>query len=244
VTPVKLAQKCLRSLGYEVVPFPPHDWVRQRDSLRRILNKLAIDCVFDVGANRGQYGRQLRDIGYSGWIISFEPVKAHFEELSANAAARPPWKAFRYALGSTNGQAAINVNEDGVLSSFRPRVRSNGPNDRVVATETVELRRLDAIFDECLSGIDARRLYLKLDTQGFDLEVLHGAEGVLGRFAGAQTEVSFLAGYDGMPDVIETLADFRSRNFDVVDFMPVSRTADGLFMIEMDCLLARRGERR
>jgi FkbM family methyltransferase len=238
--PIKFVQKCLRSRGYEVVPYPPDDWVRQRDALRRILRQLSVDCVFDVGANRGQYGSQLRDIGYKGWILSFEPIRSHFEELSRTAATRRPWKTFQYALGSRDGESEINVNEDGVLSSFLTRRGSQAPNDRVMTKETVQIRRLDSIFKDCMAGIEAKRLYLKLDTQGFDLEAMRGADGVLAQFAGVQTEVSFLAGYDGMPPAAESLAEFRSRGFDVVDFMPVARTSDG-FMIEMDCLMARRG---
>lgn len=241
---VKFVQKCLRSLGYEVVPYPPSDWVRSRDSLRRVLNKLSIDCVFDVGANHGQYGDQLRYIGYKGWIVSFEPVRASFEDLSKRAAARPPWRVFQYALGSKNGQEEINVNKCDELTSFLTPLGPSKtlPGNRVVGRETVEIRRLDSIFDECMAGIASRRLYLKLDTQGFDLEVLRGADGVLTNFLGAQTEVSFVPIYQGMPRHIESLKEFESRGFSVVDFMPVTRVAGDLLMMEMDCILARGSE--
>jgi FkbM family methyltransferase len=230
-----------------VVPYPPSDWVRSRDSLQRLLPRLSIDCVFDVGANRGQFGDQLRDIGYTGNIVSFEPVRAHFEVLSKRAAAQPPWKAFRYALGSQNGQAEINVNEDDVLTSFLPTTTgptSTLPRNRVVGKETVEVRRLDSIFDECMAGIASRRLYLKLDTQGFDLEALRGADGVLEKFLGAQSEVSFIPIYQGMPTCLEALNEFQSRGFDVADFMPVLRASDDVLMMEMDCMFARNPEIR
>lgn len=82
---VKLAQRCSRSFRIEAVPYPPGDWVRSRDSLRRLLDRLSIDYVFDVGGNRGGYGDLLRDIGYKGWTISYEPVRASFEVLSKRA---------------------------------------------------------------------------------------------------------------------------------------------------------------
>jgi FkbM family methyltransferase len=203
--------------------------------------------VFDVGANRGQFGDQLRDIGFKETIVSFEPVRAHFEVLSERAAARPPWKVFRYALGSQNTQAEININEDDVLTSFLPTTTgptSTLPRNRVVAKETVEVRRLDSIFEECMAGIDAQRLYLKLDTQGFDLEALRGADGVLDKFLGAQSEVSFIPIYKGMPTSLESLNEFQRRGFDVVDFMPVTRASDNLLMMEMDCMFARNPEIR
>jgi hypothetical protein len=104
------------------------------------------------------------------------------------------------------------------------------------------IRRLDAVFDECMAGIPARRLYLKIDTQGFDLEVLRGADGVLANFQGAQTEVSFVPIYHQMPKYFESLRELESRGFSVVDFMPVLRANKGPLMMEMDCIMARNSE--
>jgi FkbM family methyltransferase len=239
----RLIHKCTRSLGFEIVPHPPKDHVRARDSICKVLNKLSIDCVIDVGGNHGQYGEWLRDIGYTGWIVSFEPVRAPFEDLSRRAAALPPWRVFQYALGSENGQAEINLNVQDTMSSFLTPVATEAlPWSRVASRETVEIRRLDSIWDECLAGIPSRHLYLKLDTQGFDLEVLRGADGILANFLAAQTEVSFVPLYDGMPNRIDSLKEFQNRGFGVVDFMPVLRMVDDLRMMEMDCILARSSE--
>ena len=90
-----------------------------------------------------------------------------------------------------------------------------------------------------MAGIDAKHLYLKMDTQGFDLEVLKGSDGVLDKFVGAQTELSFVPLYEGMPGHLEALKEFESRGFSVVDFVPVTRVAGGLLMMEMDSILAR-----
>jgi FkbM family methyltransferase len=90
--------------------------------MRRVLDKLSIDCVIDVGANHGQYGEFLRDIGYKGWIVSFEPVRAVFEDLSRHAEKKPPWRVFQYALGSENGQAEINVNLYDDMTSFHSQI--------------------------------------------------------------------------------------------------------------------------
>lgn len=241
---VKLLQETLRRFGYEVVPHPPSDWVRSRDTLRKVLNGLSIDCVIDVGANHGQYGDLLRDIGYKGWIVSFEPVRAPFEDLLKRAAARPPWRVFQYALGSQNGHAEINVSESDDLTSFLTPLGPTKtlPGNRVAGRETVEVRRLDSIFDECMAGIAAHRLYLKLDTQGFDLEVLRGADGVLANIMGVQAEVSFIPIYQDMPEFSESLKALECAGFSVVDFMPVATAADGLVAMEMDCILARASE--
>ena len=45
------------------------------EHLKRVLERFSVDCVFDVGANDGQYATQLRKkVGYKGLIISFEPI--------------------------------------------------------------------------------------------------------------------------------------------------------------------------
>ncbi len=218
--------------------------MRTRDILEKVLNKLSIDCIFDVGANSGDYGDLLRDVGYKGWIISFEPVHATFEELAAHAAVRPPWRVFQYALGTTNGQAVINITEASELNSFLTPLGPSKtlPLNMAKGQETVEVRRLDSVFDECIAGIDVRRFFLKMDTQGFDLEVLRGSHGVIEKFIGAQTEISFVPIYEGMPGHLESLKEFEDRGFNVVDFVPVTRVAGGLLMMEMDAILARSVE--
>jgi FkbM family methyltransferase len=205
-----------------------------------VLDKLSINCVFDVGANAGDYGNLLRAIGYKGWIVSFEPVQATFSKLAQRAAARPPWKVYQLALGSTNGQAEINLGQSDYLTSFLTPTEPT--KNKAIGRETVEVRRLDSIFEDCMAGIDAKRLYLKMDTQGFDLEVLRGSDGVLDQFVGAQTELSFVPLYEGMPGHLEALKEFESRGFSVVDFVPVTRVAGGLLMMEMDSILARAVE--
>jgi FkbM family methyltransferase len=199
--------------------------------------------VLDVGANRGQFGLGLRDLGYTGHIISFEPVAASLEALRTTAARHEPWKVFPYALGAREGTAEINVTENTVFSSLlTPDDKSlrRFPANRTERRETIEVKRLDQILDSCMNGIVCPHLYLKLDTQGFDLEVLRGAEAILPGVLALQTEVSFRNIYYAMHDFTESIAEFRSRGFEVVDFLPGMRDIDHLSAIEMDCVMVRR----
>lgn len=131
---------------------------------------------------------------------------------------------------------------DDFSSFLRPRQDSQirFPRNAVMRKEIVEVRRLDDLFEECLSGVPSPRIFLKIDTQGFDVEVLKGAAGSLPRILALQAEVSFRPIFDGMPEVSETLREARIRGFDVVDLIPVTRERDGLCVIEMDCIMARR----
>lgn len=234
-----------RLCGYKMLSMLPSDrlrWLANRGVLRDVFGKLAINCVLDVGANRGQYGSTLRGLGYKGWIVSFEPIKANFEVLENVAKRDNRWRVFRYALGAVNGRLLINVTEKSVFSSFlTPKEDSQKrfPQNRVERREEVEVRRLDGILAGCFSGIESSRIYLKMDTQGFDLEVVKGAECILARILALQTEVSFRSIYTGMPGFMESIKELQAKGFDVVDFLSVSSDVDGLCAIEMDCVMAR-----
>lgn len=218
-------------------------WLRSRSALKEILERLSINCVLDVGANRGQFGTILRQLGYRGWIVSFEPVRANLETLQAVAAAAEPWRVLPYALGANDGCSKINVTQQTEFSSFLvPRQESqvSFPGNHVSGTEEVEVRRLDSVFDACMVGIPSPRIYVKLDTQGFDLEVARGAEATLNKVLALQTEIGFRPIYNGMTGFQDSISYFQARGFDVVDFVPISNDPDDLCAVEMDCVMARK----
>lgn len=218
-------------------------WFRSRTTLKEILEGLSINCVLDVGANEGQFGKTLRQIGFRGWIISFEPVRANLEALKVAAAASEPWRVLPYALGASDGCSQIKVTQKTDFSSFlapREECQDKFPGSFVTRTEEVEIWRLDSVFDTCMEGIPSPRIYMKLDTQGFDLEVARGAGSTLNKVLALQTEIAFRPIYDGMSGFMDSISYFQAHDFDVVDFVPVSNDPDDLCAVEMDCIMARK----
>jgi hypothetical protein len=108
--------------------------------------------------------------------------------------------------------------------------------------QPVSVRRLDDVLDECLAGIPDPRIFLKIDTQGYDLAVLGGASGCLHRILGLQTELSQKRIYEGAPHMVEALQFYKERGFASVGFFPIAKAADGLSVIEWDCVLNRSPE--
>lgn len=239
----RLVQGAMHSVGYEVVPYPTPDWVRYKNVVLDLFGMLCINCVVDVGANVGQYAAGLRTLGYRGWIISFEPVSRNLEQLRTASANDPKWRVFPWALGRENSTAEINLMECSVFDSFlQPdpiSAQRFDSDNQVVATELVEVRRLDHVLSECVKGIESPRIYLKLDTQGFDLQVVEGAEAILPDILALQTEVAFHKIYLGMPGFLQSLQELLLKGFEVVDFIPVTRENDHLRVIEMDCIMLR-----
>ena len=213
--------------------------------LLRILTTLAINCVLDVGAHTGEFGRELRRIGYRGHIVSFEPVACNFRELFRVASGDPWWRVFPFALGERNGHADINVFGG---STFHSLLAPNeygretfGEKLAIERTERIEIKRLDEVLDSCLEGIPTPRLYLKMDTQGYDLAVVEGAGAALGRVLALQTEVALQTIYQDMRTTLcNTIPELQERGFGVTGLFPVTRDVkDGLQIIELDCVMIR-----
>ncbi len=237
-----LLRKNLQRAGYDLIRHPMPEWYLLRTALLEVFSSREINCVIDVGANRGQYGSFLRNIGYGGRIVSFEPVSATFEALSRRATSDKDWKAHNMALGAAPAELEINVSGEDVFSSFLP-VSDYGNaqyagKTAVARTERVAVARLDAMIDEIVAGIDRPRIYLKLDTQGFDLEVLEGASGCLDRVLGVQSEIALQSIYQGMPDYLTALSRFNAKGFSIAALVPVSRD-ERLRVIELDCVMVR-----
>jgi FkbM family methyltransferase len=210
--------------------------------LSGFLKDLRVNCVFDVGARIGEYGRMLRSIGFQGRIVSFEPVSENFRTLELACSGDELWHAYPYALGSEVSESSINVTQGTNFSSFlSPNGfgRSRFPDEiDIDRKEAVSVQRLDAIFDEVTQSIHEPIAYLKMDTQGWDLKVLQGAERCLDRIVGAQSEMSLISIYERMPSAIEAMGAFEQAGFFPAALYPVSRDMYQR-LIEFDCIMVR-----
>jgi FkbM family methyltransferase len=206
-------------------------------------DRYAVNCVVDVGANRGQYGRRLRRAGYRGRIVSFEPVPDEFARLQAAAAGDPDWTVHAVALGASDGTLEMHV-VPGTLSSPLPPTEFGGqrfPSLRGTTRHEVPVRRLQDLLDEVLDGLGEPRPFLKMDTQGYDVEVFRGLGNRAGEFVGLQSEVALMQLYEGMPRMGEALAVYEAAGFEVSGMYPVNREERSGRVLEFDCLMVRAG---
>ena len=211
--------------------------------LKSVFKTGNIDLILDVGANKGDFSLFLRDrIDYSGQIIAFEPVAGAFRELQKAAAKDPLWQVFDLALGSRNTTLEINVAGSPEFSSFlESNQYSQGQfGERAIGSQKqlVVVRRLDEVLNEILPNLGSRKIFLKIDTQGYDLEVFSGLGDKIEYVTAMQSEVSVIPIYKKMPSWIESISVFEKQGFQVVGLFPVTR--DFLHVIEYDCLMIRR----
>jgi FkbM family methyltransferase len=200
----------LNHAGIDVQRFPG-----DRPEHRRVLLLRHHDVrqVLDVGANSGGYGRELRQFGYAGQIMSFEPLSGPWAELRAGADKDPKWTVVRCAVGGVNAEVDINVAANAGASSsildMLARHTDAAPDAGYVGIETVAQRPLD----DLVGTSPQVPTFLKIDVQGYEQEVLAGANGLLDALVGIQLEVSFVPLYAGAPLYRELFDIIESRGF-------------------------------
>ena len=233
----------LRRRGYVVIG----TWRLSEFGLERHLAQLferhGVTTVLDVGANTGQYRDFLRDcVGFSGIIHSFEPIPALAAAMRARSSADDRWFVHNLALGSETTELALNVMASDVFSSFRePDTTSTAmfsAANTVVRQEVVPVRRLDDLIPT-LEGVEGGAVYLKVDTQGFDMEVIRGAPKLLSRARGLQFELAFQRIYKEVPEYLNVLKSIGDLDFDVSGFFPVTLD-ERMRAIELDCVMVAR----
>lgn len=224
----------LISSGWKIPQQARLDRFQELVMLKRLLDSLEINCVLDVGANRGQYALELRGIGFSGQIVSFEPVRREFETLQDAFKSDSKWKGYRFALGSAEGSATIKVPRLTVLSSLLAPIQE----DPGAQLEEVAIRRLDRLFSAAVEGVSSPKVLLKMDTQGYDVEVFKGAEGCLDSICALQSEISVQPLYKEMPHYLDALRTYEEAGFDLHDLTVVLRESNG-GLKELNCFMVR-----
>ncbi len=232
-----LIERFAAQCGYVIIP----QWRVQSfplaARLRQLFARHAIETVIDVGANQGQYRDFLRNqVGFTGRIESFEPTPELVARLHEKARGDRDWTIHPIALGGAEGELQLNLMQETVLNSFRqPTQVSSGFGGVILGTTMVPVRTLDSVFGD---RVGLERTYLKLDTQGYDLEVLKGGPLVVAKIPALQTEVSMVPLYETMPDYGETVDAFVVRGFAVADmFLVVANRHD--VALEFDCVMVR-----
>lgn len=224
----------VRHMGYDI-----SSYTSSFEQLQRRLLSAEVDLVVDVGANVGQYAQRLRHLGYAGKIVSFEPIQAAFEELQRACGSDPLWDAHRFALAAAPGAADINVSRNVVSSSLLQVAPAHTQATSGAETARVERVQLSTL-DEQLRADDSTRLWLKLDVQGFEAEVLAGSAQTLTRAVAVQLEVSFDLLYEGQASWTDLYRSLDELGFSLRHIEPGYADGSTGFLQQADLLMIRR----
>jgi FkbM family methyltransferase len=212
----------------------------EQEHLSRFFKHFDVDCVFDVGANAGQYADMIRNrCGFSGPIISYEPIPALATSLRERSTTARNWHIEQTVLAEDVRTVEFNIMGQNQSSSLNSR-RADGPIASEVVTQKLSLQSstLAIQFAKYKKLIGFKRPFLKMDTQGSDLGVATGAADCLREFVGLQSELSFEPLYANTPGAAEAIEFYRSHGFVLSALVPNN---SGQFpqLYEVDCIFYR-----
>jgi FkbM family methyltransferase len=231
----------IRRFGLEVRRYHPNN--SEHSATHLLLRHLHVDLVLDVGANEGQYAESLVQGGYRGQVLSFEPLSRAHASLTARAARYARWAVHpRVAVGDRPGVATIHVAGNSVSSSLLPTLNAHlaaAPESAPVGEEAVDVVRLDDAAGPYLDS--ARAALLKVDTQGFEWQVLDGAPRVLQAAVAVQLELSLVQLYENQKLWLEYLHRLSALHFDLYFAYPAFTDARTGQTLQWDAMFVRRG---
>ena len=216
-------------------------WSRiEPEHLDAFLRHFNVDCVFDVGANAGQYGLRLRYIGFNGTIISFEPNPRVAADLRIAARGDANWHIYELALDRSPRTVEFNVMKESEFSSLHAPSNegtTSYSNSNVVETKlTLQTTTLAALYPDLKKKYEFSRPFLKMDTQGHDVAVVEGAGEFLKECVGLQSELAMTKLYEYSATYSEALEFYRNQGFKLSSLVP-NHVGNFPDLHEIDCIM-------
>jgi len=219
--------------------------VRSSDDARSLTNRLIAltkpTTVIDVGANVGQFASGVLADVNGMRVISFEPEERAQAEALRRSRRYPNWiVGGRVAVAAEEGRLTLHVAGNSQSSSLLEMAELHeiaAPESKYLAVESVRCRTLDSL----LAGEADRgyRYYLKIDTQGYEMNVLRGAQRTLERVVAIQSEVSFDELYVGQPLAAEVVDFVTARGFSVFAYANGLRDPRDQRLLQADIYFVR-----
>ena len=201
-----------------------------------MLSHHKVNTIFDIGANEGQFGVILRDFGYKGKIISFEPLTEAREELHKISQNDPLWEiAPQAAIGDEDGEIEINIAGNSESSSVLNMLDSHleaAPSSKYIGKEKVLLRKLDTLSQDFID--DNSVVFLKIDTQGYEEQVMNGAHALMKNIVGLQLEISLVPLYEDHSLLDEMLQYIKEKGFELWGISTVFSDPNTAQLLQID----------
>lgn len=222
MTLMKFFRKSIRRFGFDVIKYPQKNTIDKR--LVDILKETQVDLILDIGANRGQFAQTMFSSGYSGKLLSFEPVNSVYQLLLENAKSFPNWQVYeRCCIGDKVGENAINVSNLVGNSSVLDikSTQFNVKNSQYISKEIVKQITLETLNEDQLVK-NAKHVFVKMDIQGFEHFVLERLDKSNYNIVGFFIELSLVKLYDNQEDYLYICNFLKKFGYDLVFVEPES----------------------
>ncbi len=179
-------------------------------------------------------------MGFSNDIYSFEPHSESYESLLALSSRDSKWHCYNYGFGDSVGKATLNIAEEtGFNSILIPKeFHTNKPaRFSFNKTEQINLSCIDIFWKE--NQLNGKKVYLKIDTQGYDYQILKGASTCLKTVNAVQVELSLTHLYKGQPDFEEPCQYLYDNGFQIYGVWPGFRDPNQHCLFELNAIFIK-----
>jgi len=207
---------------------------------KAVLTTREIDLVVDVGANRGQFSLAVRRWQPRAEIVAFEPLSGPADKYERLFAGDSRVRLHRIAIAPAAGRMPMHISgsEDASsLLAIGALQAKHFPGTRATDETMVDAAPLTDFVD---AKRIAKSALLKIDVQGFELEVLKACGALLPLFSWIYVEASFVPLYDGQSLVDEVIAHLDRAGFKLAGVFNLQTTAEERLPLQADFLFERR----
>ncbi|GCA80679.1 MAG: FkbM family methyltransferase [Microcystis aeruginosa LG13-03] len=191
-----------------------------------------ITKIIDVGANEGQFAFMARYSWPNAQIDCFEPDPSAFYGLKKNHGSDQRISFHNCALGSQQTELSLNLGETSAQNSILQEKGKNGQGTIIVPVET-----LDRIYSSLPSGVTL----LKIDVQGYELEVLKGAKNLLSQIKFVLLEISLADLFEGGVEIDVIWQFIRNNGYKYHSIIDQYRDPKTQRILQMDVIFERKG---
>ena len=215
-----------------------------KDYSNKIIKKILsqTDLILDVGANTGQYGKKIRKHKYKGEIISFEPLEDAHSKLLEITSDDKKWLVYdRIALGDKKGEATLNIAKNSVSSSLLNILKSHieaAPDSKYIGREKVQMSTITDILNQVRNK--SENVLLKIDTQGYEYQIIQGAIGSLNKISFIELELSVQELYQGQKQYLFVLNYLEKLNFQLINLRKSFESPINGTLLQFDAIFCRK----
>lgn len=211
---------------------------RPEASRAKLIDAAGIDWILDVGAHIGEFASEVRSEGWRGRIDSFEPDPRSIDRLTRRAARVDTWNVHGLAAGNINGTTTFHLAGNETSSSTLPmmerHVRSS-PESAMVDVTEISIVRLDSL----ITPEEHNRIFLKIDVQGTEDQVIEGSRGFIENVRLIQLELSLQPLYEGQTDWRKIADNMNDSGFRLASIVPGFTDQQSGEMLQFDGVFVR-----
>ena len=228
----------LRNFGLDIKRY---NLIESEDfRLNHFLKINNIDCVLDVGANVGQYARNLRRNGYRKRIISFEPLSSAYEVIKEKSIKDKYWTVHNFGIGEQEKKVDINISKNSYSSSILnilPLHTESDPESKYFSKETISIKKLEDLPEVNFEKFN--KIFLKIDTQGYEDQVLQGIGKLIKKIEGIQIELSLNPLYKDQSLFLQLYQKIKELGFELWDLQRGFSNIDSGKIYQLDGIFFR-----